>query len=95
MRLFVEGTSCPVCKTEFRSRLRVIAHLSDARRTRCRDVICSNMADYPVLSEEAAMQLDLIDRFDRAAARKEGHTHPIAVGSAVTALGKRIGHVTR
>ena len=34
-----------------------------------------------------------VDKYDRKQALKEGHTHPLAVQSAVTANGKRIGHV--
>ena len=43
----------------------------------------------------AVEALGLIDRDERRAAIKEGHTQPIAVGSARTAAGKKIGHVSR
>merc|ERR1739848_860113 len=36
-------------------------------------------------------ELDLADRQARKAARRMGHTHPIAVGSARTSAGKCIG----
>ena len=87
-RLFVtaEGT-CPFCGTQFKQRLRCIAHLSDARRGCFSKMACAT----PILSEAEAAVLDEVDRKARLLARRAGHRHPIAVGSALTSSGKRVG----
>ena len=95
MRCFIIDSACPVCKTEFVARLRVQAHLSDPRRDRCRSAIIADMDAFQRLNKEELSRLDELDREARKAARKEGHTHAIAVSSAFTAQGKRIGHVSR
>ena len=85
---------CPVCRACFNTRLRLLAHLDDSRRTRCHDIILADDAcTYARLSDSLVDTLDEIDGEARKAARKQGHTHPIASGSATTADGKKIGHV--
>ena len=70
-----------------------LAHVSDTRRPKCRDIILSGA--FPELSNAVLTKLALADREARKQARREGHTHPIATGSAMTVRGKRIGHVQR
>lgn len=48
---------------------------------------------YPRLSVIVVFKLDIIHRVARKEAQRQGHTHPIALGSATTAEGKTIGHV--
>ena len=49
----------------------------------------------PMLSSEQVAHLDALDKEARTSARKAGHTHPIAEGSARAREGKRVGRVTR
>ncbi len=81
---------CPVCKTNFHTRLRVLAHLSDKRRTSCSSALVAGA--HPRLASEEVLRLNQIAEAWRNA-RRDGHTHAIAVMSAVTEAGKRIGHV--
>eukprot|EP00972_Heterocapsa_arctica_P115815 16449817-Heterocapsa_arctica.AAC.1 len=75
------------------TRLRLLAHLSDHRRPKCWNVIRSSPLDFDPLPEASVVELDLKDREARKAAKKQGRTHPVAVGLALTAKGKFIGHV--
>jgi hypothetical protein len=85
---------CQVCGTCFHTRLRLLAHLCDTRRAQCWSRFCTDPASYTKLSQQQVDFLDQIDQDMRKQARKRGHTHAIAVGSAKSADGKRIGHVT-
>ena len=82
---------CPICKADFRSRIRVISHLSDVRRPKCRDRILAG--EVPAIAELLFVQLQDRDKQLRKEALHQGHTHPIATGSALSAGGLRIGHV--
>ena len=89
-RLYVdESAICPICKTDFKQRLRCIAHLSDSRRTKCWDQLMQLAP--PPLPAQRVEELDLADREARKTAKRKGHTHPLAVGSAATRAGKCIG----
>ena len=92
MRAFAEADGlCPICKTCFNSRLRLLAHLSDTRRPKCRDKLLCGTAT--PLSQKRIAVLDELDKVTRRNAQRLGQTHPVAIGSAVRANGKRIGHV--
>ena len=93
-RNFVDANGvCPACGTDFRERFRCIAHLSDSRRQKCLHVILAmNMSP---LSEERIKQLDESDKVAKREARKKGHSHILATGSALTSHGKRIGYVQK
>jgi hypothetical protein len=92
IRLYVdEAGVCPICKTDFKTRLRCIAHLSDVRRPRCREQLLSG--SHPLLTSSRLQELDEKDRMSRRSARREGHTHPLAVEAARTVSGKRVGRV--
>jgi len=93
MRRLIRDGVCPSCLTNFQSRIRCLAHVSDCRRTRCRDAIMS-MPITP-LTEGEMQALDEYDRQERRRGWIEGHSHPIAVKSARTVDGKQIGRVTR
>jgi hypothetical protein len=94
VKQYIDGTGiCPVCGTNFLTRIRVIAHLSDVRRPKCRNVLLSgSRAPLPPSVQQA---LEELDRTTRREALQAGHTHPIAYRSARTKDGKRIGYVSR
>ena len=93
MRFYVEGPICPACGTNFQSRYRVLRHLSDRRREVCRSQLVN--VSFKTLDLRTVEKLDLENMKLRNLARKEGHTHPIASGSARTIDGKRVGRVRR
>eukprot|EP00973_Karenia_brevis_P028821 3974320-Karenia_brevis.AAC.1 len=64
MRAFADAHGeCPVCKSKYGTRLRLLAHLSDSRRPRCRNDLLSGQ--YPTLTDERIKELDAIDRVAR------------------------------
>ena len=83
--------TCPVCATEFRSRLRLLAHLCDSRRTRCWTTITSKPKAFKKLDKVTLDRLDAEDTKTRRNAWKKGHSHAIAVGSARRGDGRSIG----
>ena len=94
MRYFADGDGvCKICGICFRSRLRLLAHLTDSRRPGCSSAIISQQLQ--PLSESRVAELDAIDRVARTEARRAGHSHAIAVGPARRPTGECIGHVTR
>ena len=94
IRRFVDSDAvCPACKTNFRQRFRCIAHLSDSRRKNCYlQILQMSLSPLP---NERVQELDALDRFEKLEARKKGHTHILATGSARRSNGKRIGHVQK
>ena len=91
-RRFAPGNGiCPVCNTSFQSRLRLLAHLCDSRRTRCWDSICSKHSDVSALDDSVVADLDKLDAALRLDAQRAGHSHVIAKKPAKTATGKTIG----
>ena len=94
VRLFLNADGvCPVCRTCFNSRLRTMAHVNDRRNQTCKTLLLSG--EFPQLPEELATELDEFDRNACKEARRQGHSHPIAVQSARKANGKRVGYVTK
>ena len=86
----IEGSGvCPACGTNFRTRLRCIAHLSDKRRPTCTAWVLANV---PALPRDVLAKLDEHDRAAKREAWAQGRTHPLARGAAITRDGKRIGH---
>jgi hypothetical protein len=83
--------TCPVCCTEFHARRRLIAHLTDRRRTRCRDIFLAS--DPPELPPERLDEIAAAERMLLRQARAQGHVHVLATASARTANGSRIGRV--
>ena len=90
-RLFIGAdATCPCCKTQFSTRLRGIAHLTDQRRNdKCR-AWCLNCG-VRRLSPAEATALDSEDAARRAAAHKEGRTTPLSV-RAPTRARARLQH---
>lgn len=86
-----ENCACRICGTTFQSRLRCIAHLSDTRCSQYRTMILAGGA-IP-LSPERVRALDGKDRVARLAARRQGHTQPIAAGAAETSSWRHVGRV--
>ena len=93
IRCFVDDSGvCPCCKNNYVSRLRVLSHVRDPRRPKCKQYILSGaVAEVPV---ELVREFDLQDKLQRRAAQRSGHSTPLAVGSARTASGKRIGYAS-
>ncbi len=82
---------CPICKTDFKSRIRCLAHLSDRRRTKSSDKILESGVSK--LSQAIVDKLDLADRTFRREAHQSGHTHPIAQKPATRHNGRVVGRV--
>ena len=92
MRYYAPGSGiCSSCGTNFNSRLRLLAHLVDSRRPKCRDRILQSHS--PKLSEAEVSRLDELDRKLRRDARRAGHTHVLASGPATRADGTVVGRV--
>ena len=76
---------CPVCHTEFASRLHLVNHLADKRvRSKVRQTNCGIVflsADPPMVEASLVSTLMASDKLERQQARKVGHTRPI-VGAA-------------
>ena len=92
VRLFVQSSSCPVCKNDYADRLRCIAHLSDARRPTCRVQLMSGR--FKAMSEKQAAALDFIDSQLRLTAQRCGRSHHIAVQPATRPDGRIIGRIS-
>ena len=92
MRAYADSNGvCPACATTFCSRLRLLAHLCDSRRPRCRNYILGS--GLPTLSAERVAKLDSEDREARRLAKRQGHTTVLAKAAAVKADGRRTGRV--
>ena len=91
MSLIIADISvCPSCGTDFRQRHRLLRHLTDRRRTKCQQAVLA--MGLPSLTEAELQRLDAQTRELATTSRREGHSHPLASGTALTATGKRIGH---
>ena len=93
MRFFADDDGvCGACGTNFRTRLRFLDHLSDARRSHCRDMCNDGMVTR--LYNERVEELDELDRVARTAARRGGHSHVIAKLPALSFSGRVVGRLT-
>ena len=75
---------CASCGTTFGSRLRLLAHPSDARRPMCWLAV----QKLQPMGLDACAMLDAADTDSRRLAWRSGHTHAIAKGVAVRADGR-------
>ena len=92
MRFYApESGICYACQTNFNSRLRLLAHLVDSRRPKCRDTILQS--NFPKLPESEVQRLDICDRTYRRIAKRAGHSHVLAAGAAIRANGTVVGRV--
>ena len=88
---FIDGSGvCPACKTCLVTRLRVLKHLSDKRRTKCSDRILGG--EFAMVGRDELVKLDEIDRTAKREAWRSGHTSVPAVGQAKKSDGRRVGH---
>ena len=85
---FPASATCPCCKCDYRQRLRLIAHVSDGRRPKCRDWILQHCAP---LTEANIMRLDKEDTKLRREGQRKGRSHHIAVLPALRPDGTIIG----
>ena len=93
VRLFIDDSgACPARSMNLVERFRVIRHVTDKRRPRCRDYI---LASLDPLDSSLVQAWEDRDRARLRQARQQGSTHILASGSAHTAAGKRIGRVQR
>ena len=70
MRLYAPASGvCPVCQVQLCTRMRLMKHLTDKRRTACSSVIQKLV---PPMSAEEVRVLDERDRASRASARNSG-----------------------
>merc|ERR1711994_522300 len=84
---FADG-KCRACETQFSCRWRLLQHLSDSRRTKCKELLeASNVTP---LSAEATAALDEADRESRRRARADGHTQ-IQSTAPATRNGREVG----
>ena len=73
---------CPVCKTNFHSRTRVLAHVSETRirnksgRQTCRQIL--QAGHFPEISESILADATLAARTERREAQRRGRTHALA-----------------
>jgi hypothetical protein len=89
---FIDGSGiCPVCGVNLVTRLRIVKHLSDSRRCKCRDTILNG--GFKPIEADSLRELDLNDRLAKRRAHADGHPSVPAYGQATTRHGKRIGRV--
>jgi len=95
-RCIGDTSECPVCKTDFITRARLIKHLSERRvrsakrRKTCRDELMKRKPpDIPHHEYEA---LEAIGSYDAKKARREGHNFELAT---IRAIRPRTGDVPR
>ena len=90
IRRFVHSATCPACGTDFRDRLRCIAHLSDRRRPACAIWFKSNVVP---LEDQRLLELNSADTLLRREAFKKGCSHHRAKLPAVRRDGRIVGHM--
>ena len=77
-----DTSMCPVCGTDFKSRLRLITHIGETRvRSVTRGASCRTLfsaALNPLVDEVELERLNDVDRQVRRAAKAKGHTHELA-----------------
>jgi hypothetical protein len=89
MRAFAPGNGlCAACGTAFQTRLRLLTHLSDVRRPRCREWHLQHAAP---LEPHVIALLDAEDKVARRAAQRSGLSHVIAVQPARAPDGRTVG----
>ena len=93
MRFYADADgTCQCCETLFSTRLRLIAHLSDARRTKCRDWLLTQGRQLDCV---IVATLDARDKDARQVARTGGLTLPRSHGPAINVQGHTVGRAHR
>ena len=91
MRAFAPASgTCSACGVAFRTRLRLLTHLSDSRRPKCREWLLAHGAPLP---EAVIASLDEVDKVSRRAAQRAGLSYVAAVLPALAPNGKVVGRV--
>jgi len=90
IRCYLPDSKCPACGADFVQRLRLIVHVSDSRRPKCRDWIFLHC---PRLPHSRVAKLDEVDREQRRSAQRAGHSHHLAVAPARSTDRKVVGRV--
>ena len=89
MRLYAGADCiCQCCQNKYSTRLRLLSHLSDGRRTRCTSWILTHGVPFE------AHVLDLLEQVDskaRSDARKKGLSQPLSTAPALHASGRKVG----
>ena len=83
--------TCMLCKTRFGSRLRLLGHLCDRRRTKCWDAILGDPVRFPPLAAKTVEALDRADQEQRREAQRCGHSHALAHGPTRRSNGTVVG----
>jgi len=92
-RYYVDSSGrCPICHTDYKSRIRCLAHICDRRRPKCANEVKNGNARR--LPENTVLKLDEADREQRRLAQRQGRSHPIARTPATTCTGRVVGRVT-
>eukprot|EP00959_Pyramimonas_sp_CCMP1952_P389840 8169791-Pyramimonas_sp.AAC.1 len=79
-----EDAVCKACRKQFSPRLRLIAHWSNLHRTACWPWFVANTSPRDT---DKVVQLDVADTLAYRAARKHGHTRPLAAAPVKQAPG--------
>jgi hypothetical protein len=81
LRIYLDGSGvCPVCRAQFGSRTRALAHASERRHRGKTSVTCRSVLEaggIAPLSADRVAALDAADGKCRREARKQGHTQPV------------------
>ena len=90
-REFIKSSICPSCGTDYRQRLRCLAHISDRRRPKCAEWVLANCKKLPA---KVVAKLDPTDLELRKQAQRLGRSHHIADLPAMTSRGCVTGRVS-
>ena len=85
---------CPACESTFGTRLALLSHLCDSRRSACWQTIVNHPGKYTKMLPQEVATLDALDRTARTAAKRLGHSHALATGGCVRKDGTPVGRPT-
>jgi hypothetical protein len=91
IRRYVRTPVCPCCGTDYRERLRCIAHLSDKRRPGCADWVRGSVVPMP---DPEVKRLDEIDKVLRTETSWMGRSTHIAKQPARRSDGRVVGRIS-
>ena len=88
---YLSSGVCPACGMDFSTRARLVKHLGDRRRPKCRERVLSGA--FPEVSSETQERLSQEDTLARRSARRAGRTSVFADAPAVDCRGRVRGRV--